>query len=137
VSAGMKMLNALEALPADAAGAPGVIREGLSIVLRVLYPVVPHTMWVLWRDLGFAREHGDLLDAAWPDVDPQALVQDEIELVLQVNGKLRGKIVVPATADKAAIEAAARASAEVAKHANGAPVKKVIVVPGRLVNVVV
>ncbi|HEY5862422.1 MAG TPA: leucine--tRNA ligase, partial [Casimicrobiaceae bacterium] len=137
VSAGMKMLNALEALPADAAGAPGVIREGLSIVLRVLYPVVPHTMWVLWRDLGFAREHGDLLDAAWPDVDPQALVQDEIELVLQVNGKLRGKIVVPATADKAAIEAAARASAEVAKHANGALVKKVIVVPGRLVNVVV
>ncbi len=137
VSAGMKMLNALEALPADAAGAPGVIREGLSIVLRVLYPVVPHTTWVLWRDLGFAREHGDLLDAAWPDVDPQALVQDEIELVLQVNGKLRGKIVVPATADKAAIEAAARASAEVAKHANGAPVKKVIVVPGRLVNVVV
>ncbi|MET0345316.1 MAG: leucine--tRNA ligase, partial [Casimicrobiaceae bacterium] len=137
VSAGMKMLNALEALPADAAGAPGVIREGLSIVLRVLYPVVPHTMWVLWRDLGFAREHGDLLDAAWPDVDQQALVQDEIELVLQVNGKLRGKIVVPATADKAAIEAVARASAEVAKHANGAPVKKVIVVPGRLVNVVV
>ena len=137
VSAGMKMLNALEALPADAAGAPGVIREGLSLVLRVLYPVVPHTTWVLWRDLGFAREHGDLLDAAWPDVDPQALVQDEIELVLQVNGKLRGKIVVPATADKAAIEAAARASAEVAKHANGALVKKVIVVPGRLVNVVV
>ena len=114
-----------------------MIREGLSLVLRVLYPVVPHTTWVLWRDLGFAREHGDLLDAAWPDVDPQALVQDEIELVLQVNGKLRGKIVVPATADKAAIEAAARASAEVAKHANGAPVKKVIVVPGRLVNVVV
>jgi leucyl-tRNA synthetase len=137
VSAGMKMLNALEALPADAAGAPSVIREGLSIALRVLYPVVPHTAWVLWRDLGFAREHGDLLDAAWPEVDPQALVQDEIELVLQVNGKLRGKIVVPAAADKAAIEAAARASAEVAKHANGAPVKKVVVVPGRLVNVVV
>jgi leucyl-tRNA synthetase len=137
VSAGMKMLNALEALPADAAGAPGVIREGLSIALRVLYPVVPHTAWVLWRALGFAREHGDLLDAAWPEVDPQALVQDEIELVLQVNGKLRGKIVVPAAADKAAIEAAARASAEVAKHANGAPVKKVVVVPGRLVNVVV
>jgi leucyl-tRNA synthetase len=137
VSAGMKMLNALEALPAGAAGASGVIREGLSIALRVLYPVVPHTTWVLWRDLGFAREHGDLLDAPWPDVDPQALQQDEIELVLQVNGKLRGKIVVPAAADHAMIEAAARASSEVAKHANGAPVKKVVVVPGRLVNVVV
>jgi leucyl-tRNA synthetase len=137
VSAAMKMLNALEALPADAAGAANVIREGLSILLRVLYPVAPHTTWVLWRDLGFAREHGDLLDAAWPDVDPEALAQDEIELVLQVNGKLRGKLVVPAAADRAAIEAAARASAEVARHANGAPVKKVVVVPGRLVNVVV
>jgi leucyl-tRNA synthetase len=137
VSAGMKMLNALEALPASANGAPGVIREGLSIVLRVLYPVVPHTAWVLWRDLGFAREHGDLLDAPWPEVDAAALEQDEIELVLQVNGKLRGKLVVPASADRATIEASARASAEVARHANGAPVKKVVVVPGRLVNVVV
>jgi leucyl-tRNA synthetase len=137
VSAGMKMLNALEALPADADGAPAVIREGLSIVLRVLYPVIPHTTWVLWRDLGFAREHGELLDASWPAVDPAALAQDEIELVLQVNGKLRGKLVVAASADKAAIEDAARASAEVAKHANGAPVKKVVVVPGRLVNVVI
>jgi leucyl-tRNA synthetase len=137
VSAGMKMLNAMDALPADAVGAPRVIREGLSLLLRVLYPVIPHTAWVLWRDLGFAREHGDLLDARWPDVDAGALAQDEIELVLQVNGKLRGKLFVSATADKAAIEDAARASPEVAKHASGAPVKKVIVVPGRLVNVVV
>ena len=80
---------------------------------------------------------GDLLDAPWPEVDERALAQDAIELVLQVNGKLRGRIVVPATADRAAIEAVARASDEVAKHAGGAPVKKVIVVPGRLVNVVV
>ncbi len=64
-------------------------------------------------------------------------MQDEIELVLQVNGKLRGKLVVPAKADRDAIEAAARASPEVAKHAAGAPVKKVVVVPGRLVNVVI
>ncbi|HET9046393.1 MAG TPA: hypothetical protein VFO33_05510, partial [Casimicrobiaceae bacterium] len=73
----------------------------------------------------------------WPEVDPAALVQDEIELVLQVNGKLGGKLVVAANADRAAIEVAARASPEVEKHADGAPVKKVIVVPGRLVNVVV
>jgi len=137
VSAGMKMLNTLEAVPAAAAGAAALVREGLSILLRVLYPVVPHTAWNLWGDLGLAREHGDLLDAPWPDVDPDALVQDEIELVLQINGKLRGKIVVPAAADAAAIEAAARNSADVAKHANGAPVRKVIVVPGRLVNVVI
>ena len=137
VSAGMKMLNALEALPAQAAGADAAVREGLSILLRVLYPVVPHTTWVLWNDLGYAAQWGDLLDAPWPEPDPAALVQDEIELVLQVNGKLRGKLVVPAQADRAAIEAAARASPEVAKHAAGAAVKKVVVVPGRLVNVVV
>jgi leucyl-tRNA synthetase len=137
VSAGMKMLNTLEALPMEARGAAAFVREGLSILLRILYPVTPHTTWVLWHDLGFAAQDGDLLDAPWPEVDPAALKQDEIELVLQVNGKLRGKIVVPATADRVAIEAAARASAEVEKHANGAPVKKVVVVPGRLVNVVV
>jgi leucyl-tRNA synthetase len=99
--------------------------------------VVPHTTWELWNDLGYRERHGDLLDAPWPQVDPVALAQDEIELVLQVNGKLRGKLVVPASADRAAIEVAARASAEVAKHAAGAVVKKVVVVPGRLVNVVV
>ena len=137
VSAGMKMLNTLEGVAPAARGSAAFVREGLSIALRVLYPVVPHTTWVLWRDLGFAAADGDLIDAKWPEVDAAALVQEEIELVLQVNGKLRGKIVLPANADHAAIEAAARASPEVARHANGAPVKKVIVVPGRLVNVVV
>jgi len=99
--------------------------------------VVPHMGCALWDDLGYGQAHGPLLDAPWPQVDPAALEQDEIERVLQVNGKLRGKLVVPATADRAAIEAAARASEEVAKHAGGAAVKKVVVVPGRLVNVVV
>jgi len=136
VSAGYKMLNALETVPADAAGASALQREGLSILLRVLYPVVPHTAWALWRDLGYAATQGDLLDADWPEVDESALVQDSIELVLQINGKLRGKLVVPATADRVAIEAAARTSPEVARHAAGAAVKKVVVVPGRLVNVV-
>ena len=137
VSAGMKMRNALEAVPADAAGAGELAREGLSILLRVLYPVVPHVTWSLWNDLGYTGEHGDLLDAPWPQVDPAALAQDEIELVLQINGKLRGKLRVPADADHAAIEAAARASAEVARHAAGSLLKKVVIVPGRLVNVVV
>ena len=137
VSAGMKMLNTLEDAPADAPGAAALAREGLSILLRLLYPVVPHTTWALWRDLGYADALGDLLDAPWPAVDQAALARDEIELVLQVNGKLRGKLVVPATADKAAIEAAAREAPEVARHGNAAAVKKVVVVPGRLVNVVV
>jgi leucyl-tRNA synthetase len=137
VSAGMKMLNTLESLKADAPGAVALAREGLSIALRVLYPVVPHTTWVLWRDLGFDASLGDLIDAAWPEVDEAAIARDEIELVLQVNGKLRGRLVVPASADREAIEAAARAAPEVARHASGAAVRKVVVVPGRLVNVVV
>jgi len=137
VSAGMIMLNTLEALPADARGGDALRAEGLSLLLRVLYPVVPHTTWVMWRDLGFAAAHGDLVDAAWPTVDEAALATDTIEIVLQVNGKLRGRIVVPSSADDATLEAAARASPEVAKHAEGRPVKKVIVVRGRLVNVVV
>ena len=137
VSAGYKMLNTLEALPKGARGASAFTREGLSILLRVLYPVVPHTAWMLWNDLGYAVTAGDLLDAPWPEVDEGALAQDAIELVLQVNGKLRGKLVVAAAADKAEIEAAARSSAEVAKHAAGTPVKKVVIVPGKLVNVVV
>jgi leucyl-tRNA synthetase len=137
VSAGMKMLNALEALPPDAPGADGVAREGLSILLRVLYPVIPHVTWVLWHDLGYAAAMGDIVDAPWPQPEDSALAQDEIELVLQVNGKVRGKLRVPAAADRIAIETAAHAAPEVAKHAGAGPVKKIVVVPGRLVNVVV
>ncbi len=137
VSAGMKMLNTLEGAPLDAPGAHAFVREGWSILLRVLYPVVPHVAWALWRDLGFAGTHGDVIDAPWPAVDAAALEQDEIELVLQVNGKVRGKLRVPAGASTPDIELAAKASPEVAKQASGAAVRKVIVVPGRLVNVVV
>jgi len=136
VSAGYKMLNTLEALPREGRGASSLLREGLSILLRVLYPVVPHTAWSLWGELGFAAESGDLLDAEWPEVDAAALEQDVVELVLQVNGKLRGRLMVPAGADRDAIEAAARASPEVAKHSGGAAVRKVVIVPGKLVNVV-
>jgi leucyl-tRNA synthetase len=137
VSAAMKMLNTLEAVPADDAGAASVLREGLSILLRVFYPIAPHANWTLWRALGFAEAHGDILDAPWPEPDRAALAQESIELVLQVNGKLRGKLTVPANADRSAIETAAKESPEVIKHAAGAAVKKVVVVPGRLVNVVV
>jgi leucyl-tRNA synthetase len=80
---------------------------------------------------------GDLLDAPWPEVDEAALVQDEIELMLQVNGKLRGAIKVAAASDKAAIEATALANADFIKFAEGKPPKKIIIVPGRLVNIVV
>jgi leucyl-tRNA synthetase len=138
VSAAMKMLNALESakLPHNTATSRA-LRETVSITLRVLYPVVPHISHALWVELGFKAEHGDLLDAPWPQVDEAALVQDEIELVLQVNGKVRGSIRVAAGADRTTIEAAALASDAVARHAEGRPPHKVVVVPGRLVNVVV
>jgi leucyl-tRNA synthetase len=112
------------------------LTEAAAILLRVLYPVCPHITYILWRELGYAEKLGDLLDAPWPPVDEAALVQDELELVLQVNGKLRGSLTVPASADKAAIEALAQTSPAVARFTEGRPIKKVIVVPGRLVNVV-
>ncbi len=135
VSAAMKMLNAIES-DKGAAGA-GAVRECYGVLLRVLYPVVPHVTHALWVELGYATQFGDLLDAAWPEVDEAALVQDEIELVLQVAGKVRGAVRVAKDASREAIEQAALAHEMTAKFGEGKPVKKVIVVPGRLVNVVV
>ena len=116
------------------------------MLLRLLNPVVPHLTHALWEELGYAAKLGDLVDAPWPKVDATALVQDEIELVLQVNGKLRGKLTIAANADNSAIEAAAMASAPVQKILRESPMAtheanahtggRVIIVPGRLVNVV-
>ena len=130
-SAAMKILNALEKLP-EAAGP--VAEEGLSILLRLLSPITPHVCHHLWRELGFGV---DIMKAEWPEPDPAALEQDEIELVVQVNGKLRGSIRVPKAADKPAIEALALANPNVRKFVEGQTLKKVVVVPGRLVNLVV
>jgi len=136
-SAAMKIYNALAAVPRTGDSAPAAVtllHEGFSILLRVLYPIAPHIAHALWRELGYA---GDPMAAAWPEADPTALETDEIELVLQVNGKLRGHLRVPKDADKAAIERLALGHDAVVKHTEGRPPKKVIVVPGRLVNVVV
>jgi leucyl-tRNA synthetase len=138
VSGAMKLLNALEDFKSDAsAGDNAALAEGFSILLRVLYPATPHIGHALWRGMGYAALNGELLDAPWPAVDNNALKQDEIELMLQINGKLRGSILVPADADKEAIEAIALANDAFIKQANGAAAKKVVVVPGRLVNIVV
>jgi leucyl-tRNA synthetase len=138
VSGAMKILNALEDFKATTdAGADTALAEGFGILLRVLYPVTPHVAHTLWHELGYAELRGDLLDAPWPKVDASALEQEEIELMLQVNGKLRGSVFVPAGADKAEIERVALASEGFEKFSGGAAPKKVIVVPGRLVNVVV
>ena len=138
VSGAMKMLNALEAFKADGcAGDDMALAEGFGILLRVLYPATPHITHVLWQQLGYASPLGDLLDAPWPQADEAALQKDEIELMLQIGGKLRGSFTVPAGASKEAIEAAALASDAFVKFAGaGTQPKKVIIVPGRLVNVV-
>ena len=136
-SAGMKMLNALEAAQkskSDAALKQAVVREGLSLLLRLLSPMTPHITHQLWRDLGYGD---DILNAPWPEPDGAALTQDEVELVVQVNGKKRGSVRVPREADAKAIEAITLADTEIARTLDGKPVKKFIVVPGRLVNVVI
>jgi leucyl-tRNA synthetase len=112
------------------------VREGFGILLRAVYPVTPHLTHALWSQLGYAAQHGDLLDAPWPQTDESALLQDEVELMLQVNGKLRGAIVVAAGASKEDIERIAIDSEIFQKLAKGAAIKKVIIVAGRLVNVV-
>ena len=139
VSALMKMLNTLEDSPLSASkelNDNAALAECYSILLRVMYPACPHLAFQLWNELGYGACCGDLLDVTWPGVDETALQRDEIELMLQINGKLRGSLMVPANAEKAAIEQAAAAHEQVTKQAAGAAPKKIIVVPGRLVNVV-
>lgn len=138
VSGAMKILNALEDFKgAGEEGAETALAEGFAILLRVLYPVTPHVTHALWQGLDYVAAHGELLDAPWPMVDERALEQEEVEMVVQVNGKHRGSVLVPAGASKDEIERLALASEAFAKFGGGATPKKVIVVPGRLVNVVV
>ena len=133
-SACMKILNALEDVPRDRGGVHAeVLEEGLSILLRVQAPITPHVCFHLWRELGFGA---DVFSAPWPEASDAALAQDEVELVLQINGKTRGSIRVPSTADKVMIEKLALDSPLAQKYIAGQTVKKIVVVPGRLVNIV-
>jgi leucyl-tRNA synthetase len=144
VSAGMKMLNVLEKTPGAAEAGIGqepssqaytaLVSEGLSILLRLLAPITPHVCSAAWNGLGFG---GAVIDSPWPEADESALVQDEIELVLQVNGKLRGSMTVAKSLPKDDIEKLALENAGVQKFMEGKLAKKIIVVPGKLVNVVV
>jgi leucyl-tRNA synthetase len=139
VSAAMKMLNALEDARLGASSdETALLAESVGILLRTLYPIAPHITHTLWNELGYAAAFGtEIIDAPWPQPDAAALQQEEIELVVQVNGKLRASIRVPAAADRNTIERAAVADANVQKFVAGQTVKRVIVVPGKLVNVVV
>jgi leucyl-tRNA synthetase len=134
-SAAMKILNALERAPRELSAARNaVVREGMSVLIRLLSPITPHISHHLWRGLGFGE---DVLTASWPEPDLAALIEDEIELVVQVNGKKRADVRVPREADREAVQHVVLAHPAVQKHVNGQPIKKVIVVPGKLVNVVV
>ena len=137
VSATMKMLNTISAFePRAESLRHAALNEAVGMLLRVLYPITPHITFALWNALGYQNRFGDLLDAPWPQVDPSALEQAEITIMIQVNGKLRGSITVAKEADKATVEAAAMANEQVQKFMTSAP-KKIIVVPGKLVNIVV
>jgi len=134
IAACMELVNALSKFDDVSDNGRAVMQEALSALVRVLAPIVPHLGHALWLALGY---EGAVIDARWPEADPAARVADTITLVVQINGKLRGQISVAAGTDQAAIIAAALADENVQKFLNGQTVKKQIVVPGKLVNLVV
>ncbi|MBB3140040.1 leucine--tRNA ligase [Halomonas organivorans] len=138
IAAVMELTNALGRFQNDSDDTSplglAVAREAVEACVLLLAPITPHASHALWAELG---HDGPAIDAAWPALDESALARDTIELVVQVNGKLRARLDVPADADKAAIEAQAMAAENVQRHVEGKTVRKVIVVPGKLVNIVV
>ncbi|ASL27804.1 leucine--tRNA ligase [Azotobacter chroococcum] len=129
----MTLMNVLEKAPTASEQDRALLQEGLETVALLLAPITPHICHALWEALG---KDGLIIDAAWPAVDESALVQDTLTLVVQVNGKLRGEIQVPAAASREEVEAAARANENVLRFTEGLAIRKVIVVPGKLVNIV-
>ena len=127
VSGAMKIFNAMVEHPENDA-----ITEGVRILLRILNPIVPHITHALWQHCGFGE---NILDAPWPQVDSTALLSDTVEYIVQVNGKMRGKISVPMDAAQEVILARIKEDSAIQKHLP-ATLKKVIVVPKRLVNLV-
>jgi leucyl-tRNA synthetase len=133
IAANMELLNALAKFDERTPVARGVVQEALESIALMLNPIVPHLCQALWAEL---RPGSDMLDQPFPEADPAALVQDEIEIVIQVNGKLRGNLTVAKTADKAELERLALAHPAVEKQLAGAAPKKIVIVPGRLINIV-
>ncbi|MDE2088774.1 MAG: leucine--tRNA ligase [Gammaproteobacteria bacterium] len=134
IAAVMELLNAITRFEDASAQGRAVVQEGLEAVVRLLSPIVPHICRALWWTLGHREA---LIDAPWPEADANALERDRVELVVQVNGKLRGRVAVPAGSARGEIESAALADPNVQRFIEGRPVKKIIVVPDKLINVVV
>ncbi len=133
IAAVMTLMNVLEKAPTTTDQDRALLQEGLEAVALLLAPITPHISHALWLALGHAEA---IIDAPWPAVDESALAQDSLTLVIQVNGKLRGQIEVPASASREEVEAAARANENVLRFTEGLGIRKVIVVPGKLVNIV-
>ncbi|MGL4767662.1 MAG: leucine--tRNA ligase [Formosimonas sp.] len=134
----MKLLNELEAAcKTDVAALGKALPEAISVLLRVLYPIAPHITTHLWNELGYADSCGALLDAPWAEVDESALERSDVTYMVQVNGKLRDQLTAPKTADKDALQAMALQLEHVQKFVGEQAVKKFIVVPNKLINIVV
>lgn len=134
IAAVMELVNVLSKMNTDTENDQAILFEGVSSCVLLLSPIVPHICEAIWK--GFARTES-IVNHAWPQLDDSALVQDQVEIVIQVNGKLRARVQVSADASKADIEQLALADDNVQRFTEGKQVKKVIVVPGRLVNIVV
>jgi len=134
IAAVMELINAVSKFSPQNDSDRTVVQEALETSCLLLSPIVPHICTVLWQELGHTT---DIIDAAWPVADESAMAQDEIQYIVQVNGKLRDRIQVAADADKETIEQLAQDSESVQRHTEGKMVRKIIVVPGRLVNIVV
>ncbi|MDH5177960.1 MAG: class I tRNA ligase family protein, partial [Gammaproteobacteria bacterium] len=134
IAAIMELMNALAKLDDRSDQGRAVMQEALEIVVLGLSPIVPHACHSLWLELG---HEGAVIDQRWPQVDETALVRDSIEVVVQVNGKLRGRVTVAASADEATVREAALADEGVQKYVEGKPIRKFVYVRGKLANVVV
>ncbi|MBU6509169.1 MAG: class I tRNA ligase family protein, partial [Gammaproteobacteria bacterium] len=134
VAAIMELLNAVTRNTDEDAATRAVKQEAFENIVRLLAPIAPHICEALWHELGHAES---VMTVEWPKLDEAALVRESVEIVVQVNGKLRGRISVPVEAERAHLEQAAMAEPNVRKYLEGKPVKKVVVVPGKLVNLVV
>jgi leucyl-tRNA synthetase len=134
IAAVMELMNALTKFTEQSDQARAVRQEVLELVVLMLAPITPHICHVLWTQLGHSNA---VIDAAWPEVDSAALKQDKVELMIQVNGKLRSKLMVDVNAQQADIEPLALAEETVQRYIEGKAIRKVILVPGRLINIVV
>jgi len=134
IAAVMELVNVLARMETHSDNDQAVFHEGVTCCVLLFAPIVPHICEAIWKGLG---NHGAVIDHPWPRADASALLRDEIELVVQVNGKLRGRITVATDAGTETIQALAQADDNVQRFTDGKTVRKIIVVPGRLVNIVV